>query len=193
MIRHGYDAIATAEWYDDRRALGRELLGMFLEQQTGKGMKLVASGIFTQQDRELGTFAFKASERIKISKDNKGTLGAVLDYLFLREMLNNNVKNISAGRSRNAFGFYNTLGYLSYNLRFGFVPSAAEDTSFEITVPLNEDGTSLFYGVKNNIFSLFSVKKAGNSERSTEFAQLSAPEVPYQEIEYSPEQVISGL
>jgi hypothetical protein len=185
MTRHGYDIIATEKWYDDRIEQGKTVEGMFFTQLHNQEKRLVASGIFTIDGAEKATFAFKASERLKLTGGDRGTLGAILDYYFMREMLKKSVKIISAGKSRNAFGVYNTLGYLNYSLRFGFIPSPAEDTEFFPSVPLSEDGLVLCYAVKDGQFGLYGFKPEG-SNHQFEHKGFATPEIPFFEMTYQP-------
>ncbi len=141
MLELDFRILATETWYEARVQAGKEIWGMFFHQHG----KLVCSGIFVMEGTEKATFAFKASDRIELTKKENSSIGSVIDYFFIKEMIHRGVKTISAGRSRNAFGVYNTFGYLEYKLRFGYEPLIAEEVSFEHSVPLSEDNSVVFF------------------------------------------------
>ncbi len=179
MEELAYDHLASTEWYQDRAAKGKAIEGLFAYRNG----ELVGSAIFTREGTEKATFAFKASDRIDLTGKSNSSLGAALDYLFLREMISQQVKIISAGQSRNAFGVINSLGYLDYKLRFGYRPQMSETAEMVSEVPLNEDGLVVFYGLKQNQFTLFAFKPQGSAIQF-EVARFATLEIPFVEVEY---------
>ncbi len=179
MTENGYQIIASTEWLQKKRDAGLTVEGMFFY----KDDKLVGTGIFTKDQSEKATFAFKASDRIDLSNEANSSLGAVIDYLFLDEMVQKQVKIISAGRSKNAFGVLNSFGYLDYKLRFGYQPSVDPLSPLLETVPVNEQGVILFYGLKDNKLALYEFKPKG-FEIQFEQARFATPELPFVVIEY---------
>lgn len=179
MSENSYEILATPDWYQDRTAKGLTIEGIFFYQNN----KLVGSGIFTRDGLEKATFAFKASDRLDLSNDANSSLGAVIDYFFLKTMIEKGVKIISAGRSRNAFGVINTLGYIDYKLRFGYQPQPDLTSAMFEEVPLNESGVVMFYGMKNDKFTLFGVRPHGSTQQF-EASRFATPELPFELIEY---------
>ena len=154
MSENDFSIIASTEWYEQRTAEGKTVEGMFFYQEGA----LVCSGIFLTEGSEKATFAFKASNRIDLTSKSNSSIGAVVDFFFIREMLSRGFPILSAGRSRNAFGFFNTEGYLEYKLRFGYQPTLSDTTVFDTSVPLAENGCICFFGIKNDQLTLFSVR-----------------------------------
>lgn len=179
MTENGYRVLATKEWYETRTAKGYLIEGVFFYRNE----ELICSGIFTRDGLEKATFAFKASDRIEFSGRSNASIGSLSDYFFLKKMYEMKVKVISAGKSQNAFGVHNTLGYLDYKLRFGYQPRLAEPTPLLSTVPVSEEGRVLFYGVKDGRLSLYSLKPKGDVFQ-VETARFGTPELPFVEIEY---------
>jgi hypothetical protein len=175
-----YDVIASEEWYLKKMEQGLTVEGMFFYDL---GHTLIGSGIFTRKETEKGTFAFKATERIDLSSKPNSSLGAVIDFFFIREMVRKDVAIISGGVSRNAFGVINSLGYLDYKLRFGYEPSFAESVEVLTEVPSNSDGIVLFYGLSNEKMALYALRPKGITA-TFEQARFSTPELPFIELEY---------
>lgn len=172
-----YRVLADEAWYDARIEKGKEVHGMFFYKNGG----LVCSGIFVIDGQEKATFAFKASERISLTNKDNSSIGSVIDYFFIREMIKRGIKIISAGRSRNAFGVHNTWGYLEYKLRFGYEPLIGEEVVREITAPLDEDGSVAFFALQEGIIKLFFARPAGLTKNLAALNYLPTT-LPFQEL-----------
>jgi hypothetical protein len=146
MTEHGYDILANPEWYQKTVADGKKVEGFFFY----KAGKMIGSTILSRIGTENAAGNFKASDRLDLSSEDNSSIGIVIDYFYLREMANQKVKHISAGRSRNAFGVINGIGYLQYKLRLGYSPKPDDGTAMLSTVPLNDQGYVFFYGIKND-------------------------------------------
>lgn len=179
MSENGYDLIASPAWLAKKKEQGVTLDGMFFYQHG----EMVGSGIFTRNENHKATFAFKASERIDLGQEAHASLGAIIDYLFLKEMSEQHVEVISAGRSRNAFGVINNLGYVDYKLKFGYTPTFTDEETILTTLPLNEKGICICYGKKEGKRALFAFKPKG-TEMKFEVARFATPELPFIEVEY---------
>lgn len=177
-----YDVLATPEWYDQKLAEGKTVEGLIFTQAD----ILVGAGIVARTEMRKASLAFKASEKIDMSNISNGNLGAIIDYFFIREMHRMGVKEISGGRSYNAFGSLTNFGYLEYKTKF-YTPAPATNFSSMMTVPVNEEGDALFYGFDINnpdVLTLYHIKKAG-FERSNFTPQMfTTTNIPYQTIEY---------
>ncbi len=179
MSELDYDILANSEWYQSRAAQGKTIEGLFMHQ----GEKMVGSGIFVIEGTNKATFAFKASERLDLSNRANASLGSIIDFFFIREMVKRRIAIISAGKSRNAFGVINSLGYLDYKMKFGYRPTFPDGTEFVKSVPLNEKGAVVFYGKKADQIALYAFKPQG-SQITFEQARFGTPELPFIEVEY---------
>lgn len=178
MSEHDYRHIADANWFDTRISEGKVIEGMFFY----KDGKLICSGIFVVEGTQKATFAFKASDRIDLSSKSNSSIGSVIDYFFLKEMLARNITIISAGKSRNAFGVHNTFGYLEYKLRFGYYP-LIDDVDQETTVPLSEEGSVAFFAKQNNALKLFYVHPLAGA-KELQALKVLPPSIESVEITY---------
>jgi hypothetical protein len=180
MTENEYQVIATMEWLQKKREANLTTVeGIFFYQND----KLVGSAIFTRNGQEKATMAFKASDRINLSSESNSSLGATIDYLFLDEMVTKKITLISAGRSKNAFGVANTFGYLDYKLRFGYEPQNDPKSPLLDSVPVNEEGVVLFFGVKEGKLSMYELKPK-TFTKEFEQARFATPELPFEIIEY---------
>ncbi|MBP7768591.1 hypothetical protein KA082_02030 [Candidatus Woesebacteria bacterium] len=174
-----YSVIASLEWYDKRIELGKTVEGLFFYQAG----KLICSGIFMIEGMQKATFAFKASDRIDLSSEPNSSIGSVIDFFFIQEMLKRDIAIISAGKSRNAFGVFNTVGYLDYKFRFGYLPQPDMKSQFLDTIPMPESGIVLFYGVKDGAPGLYALQPHG-TQKTYEVARFATTELPFVVLEY---------
>lgn len=181
MTENEFEVIASPEWYVERKELGRKIEKIFFYQQD----QLIGSGIVTKEDGKRITLAFKASDRLDLSNEPNSSIGAVVDFFFLRTGVREQFPIISSGRSRNAFGVINTLGYLDYRLRFGYCPTQPEDSPVLDEVPVNEEGVVIFFGYQNSQYCMFAVVPE-HLDIKFDQARFATPELPFVEICYSP-------
>lgn len=174
MTEQGYTIMASPEWLSQRQAQGWQLYGLWIRQ----GDQLVGSGVMSVHDG-VGTLHFKASDRIDLSSQSNSSLGVVIDYLFAQHVHELGVTTISGGRSRNAFGVFNTLGYLDFKLKFGYVPGLPSDLPLISTVPVNDEGVVAFCGVRTAepTWALFSISPA-NWSGQLEAARFTSEKWP---------------
>lgn len=183
MENRSYRVIANQEWYEKRTSQGKIIEGLFLSQNG----ELVGAGIISRNEKEKASLAFKASKKISISSVSNGNLGSVIDYLFITQMHQLGVQEISGGISRNAFGVLNTLGYLEYKTKF-YTPSAAQTAKETQEVPLTPEGDVLFYGYTKQVpseITLFYVKPRGFERPNLNSQMFVSKHVPFQVIEYT--------
>lgn len=183
MTEQGYRLLATPEWFDRKKAEGKEVESLFFYQHG----QLVGSGIFTKDSaHDMAVFAFKANNKLELNSGGNDSLGALLDYLFLKLMVDQKVSHISAGRSRNAFGVFNTLGYLDYKLRFGYVPTSDPLSPNETLVPLDSEQGVVFWGVDQTTQqSGFYILKPGPNFPAFNFQRFNSPATPFITLESS--------
>lgn len=177
MLELDFRTLATEAWYEARVQAGKEIWGMFFYQQE----KLVCSGIFVIEGTKKATFAFKASDRIDLTNKQNSSIGSVIDYFFIREMMQRGIHTLSAGQSRNAFGVYNTLGYLEYKLRFGYEPLIGEGIPCEYSVPLSEDSSVVFFASHQEKLQLTYIH-AEALRKEIPAVRLLPPSISFQEI-----------
>jgi hypothetical protein len=177
MEENHHDVLAKLEWYKDQK--DSQLKGIFLYQD----QKLVGSGI-VRLTKDTADFAYKASDKITVSSKPSSSIGSIIEFLFLR-FANENGYKMANSRSRNAFGFFNTLEYLDYKLRFGYKPIPSPGVPVVEEVPVNETGRVLFYGLQDGKFNLFSLQP--ESEKGKDWfdkGRFSSLETPLKEIYY---------
>jgi hypothetical protein len=156
MTESGFRVIADEAWYKTKVEAGVQIFGLFFHQQG----QLVASGVVTYEPQFNALHLnFKATDRLNLSGRSNSSIGALVDYFFLKQAHQQACTIITSGQSRNAFGVYNTLGYLDFKLRLGFQPEPVTEV-WESTVPLNELGQVLFYGQQRGETKLFAVTPA---------------------------------
>ena len=179
MNEHGHELIATKEWYKEETRKGFSIKALFFYRDK----KMVGSGIMAFKENKV-FLAFRATDRITISHKSFGNLGCVTDFIRLRLICKEgNIKTV-INRSRNIFGGDTTLGYLEFRLRFGYKPRPNLGADFSDTVPTNDKGFILFYGIHNTEFVLFLLQPKGqkNEEHFKNIPILS--EIPFKKIFY---------
>ncbi|MBI3305754.1 hypothetical protein HYZ82_01310 [Candidatus Nomurabacteria bacterium] len=179
MEEHNYDVRAKEEWYQEQIKKGFIMKGIFFYQDK----KLVGSGIFGFHKGSTH-FAYKASNRIILSAKKGSSLGSIIEFLFLKKSAESGICKIATNRSRNAFGFFNTLGYLDLKLRFGYKIRPSTDVLLD-EVPVNETGRVLFYGLQDGKFVLFSLKSGLEKGKDWfDKSRFSSFGIPLKEIYY---------
>jgi hypothetical protein len=177
---------ADTAWYLDRTAKGKAVEAAFFYQEIEGKKTLVGSGIFLINPEKEAVFAFKASEHISLSNEKNSSLGAVIDFLFLKEMFSRKFPIISSGRSGNAYGVTSTFGYPIYKLRLGYEPSTPEDTPFYNWAPVNDEQTTMFYAENANYeLGLYFFHPPGVTLQM-EHEKYVSPAHPLYTIEYDP-------
>ncbi len=180
MKEQNFSIFATESWYQEKISEGKEITGIFLY----KSGTMIGSTIISVQHLDLlATSHFKASEHLHDFSDRNSSLGAIIDFLFLRTMRQKGIRNLSSGRARNAAGIFNSYGYIDYKLRFGFVPTVITDMQNFDSAPLSEDGTVLFFGVQNEQLVMVGCRKK-NSDFEFESKRFATEEMPFVLLEY---------
>ena len=118
MLSQDHEVLAAPEWFIERRM---ELPPIWLMDFRKNGERVGASII---SGRSNGVFShhYKASDRLLIPGPDNTSLGGLMELYFLDYAFSQSPRQVNSGRSRNAFGFYNTLGYLAAKLRMGYIP-----------------------------------------------------------------------
>lgn len=153
MQNKGYDVIASPEWFAQKKQEGKNVGGFFFSQNE----QWVGTLIYSQKGQEKVFAAYKTNLEVPGLGKKHQSLGAIIDYYFIREMRERKIPWISLGSMRNAFGVINTLGNLDYKLRFGYLPTIDLDTQLVPTAPLNEQRAVCFFGMKNEELGLYFV------------------------------------
>lgn len=179
MTEAGYDIFATKEWYALKISEGKNVEAIFFHTNG----QLCGSIIFTTKDSSHADACFKASDQIDGLSKKRQSLGAIIDYFFLVNVTERAFQHVSMGRSRNAFGVVNKVGYLDYKLRFGCIPTVEPGFPLLDEVPVNEVGYSLFFGLKNEALSLYCLTKKG-SPQTFDLGRFNSDEMQYIQIEY---------
>ena len=186
MTELNFKLHADTTWYLDRTSKGKVIEAAFFYQEVEGKKKLVGSGIFLITPEKEAVFAFKSSDHISLSNEKNSSLGAVIDFLFLKEMFARNFPLISSGRSGNAYGVTSTFGYPIYKLRFGYEPTTPEDTPLYDWVPINDEKTSMFYAQNaEHELGLYFFHPPG-ATLQMEHANYVSPTHPLYTLEYDP-------
>lgn len=180
MKLNGYAVLAPKNLVEENEMKQKIVEAIFFK----KNDALVGGGIIVRDGDEMASLAYKASDRISLSNDKNSSLGSVIDFLFFKEMQKKNVRIISGGRSRNAFGVVNSFGHLDYKLRFGYVPVADVESPLLDTVDFAQHDSVCFLGLRGeeNILVLLKFKN-NQTTQSFDFKRFSNEKLHYQEIE----------
>lgn len=178
-LENHYTPFAKPELYQEKMDIGEEIWGIFYY----KHEIMIGSAIIIKASPKKAIMAYKASEKINLSNDKNSSLGAIIDYHFVKHMATEKIENINSGRSRNAFGAINTFGYLDYKLRFGYVPTPGDDLLLD-SVPTTEDGiVCCFCYDHNNTWGLYTFKPK-ESSFSSALERFEHDSMPVITIEY---------
>ncbi len=120
MIAQHHDVLAKPEWFELRKAAYENIY--LLEVRTNSDQKRIGASIVTLKSGNCWGKPYRASERIDVPGVKNFSLGALLDLLAMRFIFSHQPVEVNSGSSRNAFGHFNTLGYLAYKLKIGYKP-----------------------------------------------------------------------
>jgi len=152
-----YDVIAPKEWLSLKHKEGKIVGGFFFFHQD----KNVGSLLYTKKDNYV-IAAFKTSSEVPGLSKKHRSLGAIIDYIFLRSMLPQKPEKLSLGSMRNAYGVFNSIGNLEFKLSMGYLPIVKEDTSLLESVPVQDSGRVVFFGIYKGTLQLFCFKPEGD-------------------------------
>lgn len=153
MFETGLEIIADEVWYNQKIASGHKVLGLLFYQDGN----LVASGIICQDPKtQTAELVFKASHKIELSNRGNSTIAAVVDFFFLRWAFDQKMTLVIGGKSQNAFGVYDSLGYLDFALKLGYQPEAISSNGLLTDVPTLPEKPVIFYGLQDKSLKLFS-------------------------------------
>jgi hypothetical protein len=157
----GHDVIANTAWFEKKAQEHKQVFFIFVTHQDSG--ELLGTSVFTwSSTTHMVTSAFRATQRINlIAQKQKGSLGFLLDLLFLREALALRPHTISAGRSRNAFGIVNSFGYLNSKLQTGMRPHISGNEQLLQTTPTPPPGKDTAFFGKTDAGVTFFVLHAG--------------------------------
>jgi hypothetical protein len=140
MVKLGYDILANPEWYPTQLAEERVVKGIFFFQNG----QPVASGMIQYQEDKEAALAFRINERIDFGANSHTSMGHILDYLYISEMVHRKIPIVSGGRSFNQYFLGKRIGYISYKTRF-YCPAIARKFTWEDTIELGPEGVVLGY------------------------------------------------
>jgi|GEM_PF-875752 len=179
-----FEPLARESWYAEKISQGKIVEGIFFHQLINGVKSMIGSGVFVIEPQKRASFAYKASEHLNLSNEAFSSLGVIIDYIFLKEMLGRRLPQISAGKSGNAFGVFETYGYPVYKLRLGYEPQVAEDSPLVPWAPVNEGGAAMFYALnQNQQLGLYFFHPAG-LKLELEHKHYASVNHPFYECEY---------
>lgn len=173
----GFDVLATESWYAEKIAEGKTIEKVFLYS----GEELLGGKILTVREDGIRS-AFKASKQPKLfALKHNVSIGLILDYLAIRQYGAQHPKLLTAGTSRNLFGITNTIGYLIFKLRMGYIPQVVlEETIFKQSIELPEQLLWLTFlsetATPNQPLKLFSSGKIEEFPQYVELLKFIQPE-----------------
>lgn len=121
MLSQDHEVLASEAWFKKNAGL---LADIWLLDFRRDGVRVGAS-IISRSHEGVFTHHFKASDRLKIDGPDNVSLGLLIELWYAEFCFGQNPSKVTSGLSRNAFGYYNTLGYLAAKLRMGYIPEGA--------------------------------------------------------------------
>lgn len=185
MREQNHDVIAAPDWFSQKKDQVSALYLLdFRLQDTGER---VGASVVSQNFEGVFTHSFKASKRVDIQGPSNASLGLLIELVFVEFALDQQATRISSGVSRNAFGYFNTIGYLASKLRMGYLPQAAPNRPWDSELPkLNESSPTLWFIPKNDQSALtlvaFPTIQILTPEILTYLNRLQIPFKDYSEI-----------
>lgn len=140
MLSQNHDVIADRAWFDKKMELGETVI-MIEFRKKDIDQRVGASMILRRNDISF-VHVFRASDRLHIAGDPNTSLGILLDIEYIRYAVSQGATKIGAGTSRNAFGKFNTVGYIGSKLKMGYLPSPSPLWPYDQELP-RKDETSL--------------------------------------------------
>lgn len=137
-----HDILAYPEWYEQKRREEKEVWYLACRRQDNE--QLVGGCMVVKTLDNTWTSAYKVSERIDVGSEHNASLGILLDIEYMRFVQAQRPQKITAGASRNAFGYINTIGYLLAKLRKGYLPHIHQD-NFVTDFPEKEDTPTIWF------------------------------------------------
>lgn len=145
MREQQHDVLAPEDWYskyavDERKLF---LLSCYKSEQN----ELVGGAIVSETNEKMWTLHYKASERLETLGRGNSSLGLLFELEYMRKAMESNPELVTSGHSRNAFGYYNTIGYLLFKLRMGYRPTIPADAILEEDFPFREGEPTVWYAL----------------------------------------------
>jgi hypothetical protein len=137
-IEKNFRIVASIEWFEQKKIEGRRVERIFAY----RGDTLIGGKIITVDQDGVVRSAFKTSVPLESWSAHNASLGIALDYLYLREYAVRRPTLMTAGSSQNLFGVLNSVGYLVFKLRIGYLPEVApqnENFAQSFEVPTDRD------------------------------------------------------
>jgi len=142
MTEQHHDVLAQADWY--QRKMGEKKKVFLLDCRDVRTHERKGGSMIVQTAENKWISAYKATERLELGSEHNASLGILFDIEYMTYAQSQHPNMITAGSSRNAFGYVNTIGYLLSKLRKGFLPSIHKD-NFSTTFPRHEEKPTIWY------------------------------------------------
>jgi len=179
---YNYESLASLEWFDNKTTDGKSVEEIEFKMN---GQVVGTELFYVDLEKKRAVAVFKASDRLESFSKKRNSLGAVIDYIFIKTAVSRGVSSISFGRSRNAFGVINPLGNLDYKLRFGMVPNIPKESVFIQSVPVDALGRVSFFATPKGSekLGLFSAIPK-YTDFLFELERFKSKDLSYQLLEY---------
>jgi hypothetical protein len=142
----GHDNIATPEWF----ALKKDAYELFWVCTFYKNDEVVGNSLITQNSAGVITHQFKATSRLELISEQNFSLGTLMELVFLEFAFSHSPTAVTSGSSRNGFGYFNSLGYLTSKLRVGYTPTAIEQQGSDHTLPQRTPTTPTIWFIQQD-------------------------------------------
>lgn len=157
-----HDILATPEWYRQKLQEKKEVWYLAFRKRETK--QLCGGCMVVKTQDNTWTSAYKVTERMNVGNEHNASLGILLDIEYMRYVQSLQPRKVTAGSSRNAFGYINTIGYLLSKLRKGYLPVIHSD-NFLADFPEKPGEPTIWY--------------TKDIQRDEEFFLLSQPKEKY--------------
>jgi len=142
MTEQSHEVLAPAEWYQQK--MGEKKKVFLLDCRDVRTHERQGGSMIVQTPENKWTSAYKATERLELGSEHNASLGILFDIEYMKHAQSQHPSAITAGSSRNAFGYTNTIGYLLSKMRKGFLPTIHKD-NFVTTFPQHEGKPAIWY------------------------------------------------
>ena len=141
MKSQDHDVIAKPDWFEKKHDVLKTIwLLDFCEKESGRRL---GGSIVSESFDGTFTHHFKASERIYVSGLSNASLGSLMELKYLQFAFSHDPNKVTSGLSRNAFGYYNTIGYLLSKLKIGYLPFPYQDYPYDSEFLRKDSSTNI--------------------------------------------------
>lgn len=172
MLEQDHEVLAQPGWYKQKLQENKEVY--YLECRDLNTLERKGGSIIVKTEEGKWTSAYKATERLDLGSEHNVSLGLLFDIEYMTYAQSQHPAEVTAGSSRNAFGYTNTIGYLLSKLRKGFLPTIHKD-NLVTTFPRHEGKPAIWYvrhALTQEEFFLLSGEESAFNEEFFHFCEV---------------------